>query len=180
MTFKKLLLLSLPLVLASCSTIDKKDCDKDMYELGLRHGRMGSPTKFTDDIRSVCSNRTPNVDLERYERGFTMGWIEYCRPINALLLGKADDQYVSYCPENKENIFREKYFIGKRISELKAQADELNDEIIDVRIDAASDEKATFELKKLEKNLDEVNRNIQQLEIEGLKDSLTLINHLGH
>ena len=116
MTLKYFILL-LPLLLTACSSIDKRDCDKDMQELGLRHGRMGSPKKFTDDIRNICSNRQPPVDLERYEKGFTLGWIEYCRPVNALLLGKADDQYVSYCPENRENVFHEKYLIGKRISD---------------------------------------------------------------
>jgi hypothetical protein len=179
MTLKNLICL-LPLVLTACSSIDKRDCDKDMHELGLRHGRMGSPRKYTEEIRGVCSNHNPPIDLERYEKGFTIGWIEYCRPVNALILGKADDRYVSYCPENRENVFREKYYIGKRISELKIQVDELNDEIADVRIDAANDDKAAFELKKLEKSLDEINRDIQNLEIEGLKDSLTLINHIGH
>lgn len=168
------------LLLTACSTIEKRDCDKNMHELGLRHGRMGSPQKFTDEIRRVCSNRQPPVDLESYESGFTLGWIEYCRPMNALILGKADDQYVSFCPENRENIFREKFLIGKRISELKSQEESLLDEIADARIEAVTNEQTSSDLRKLEKNLSDLQKDIQQLEIEGLKDSLTLINHIGY
>jgi len=178
MRFKHFFLF-LPLILSACSSIDKRDCDKDMHELGLRHGRMGSPKKFTDEIRRVCGNRQQPVDLQRYENGFALGWVEYCRPMNAFVLGKADEDYISYCPENRETIFREKFLIGKRISELKTQEEILNDELMDLRIDAVTNERAASELSKTEKTLFELRKDIQQLEIEGLKDSLTLINHIG-
>lgn len=168
----------LPLLFASCSTIDKKDCNTDMHELGLRQGRMGSPKKYTDEIRNVCRNRQPFVDLQQYELGFKKGWIEFCRPANALAMGKADDPYASFCPENRENLFREKYLIGKQIHELKDQEEELAEEIESLRTDHEKDDDSLAELKRLEKDLVDLRRNIQQLEIKGLRDTLTLINQL--
>jgi len=166
------------LALSSCSTIDKKDCSKDMFELGLKQGQMGSPQKYTDQIRNVCTHHQPPVELDKYEAGFKHGWSDYCRPANALTLGKSAEPYVSYCPENKEVMFREKYLIGKRINELKDIQEEMADELQELRLEASGDNDKLDEIKKKEKDLFELNRTIQNLEIDGLKDTLTLINHI--
>lgn len=166
------------LVLSSCSTIDKKDCSKDMYEFGLKQGQMGSPRKYTDQLRNVCSHHQPPVELDKYEAGFKQGWSDYCRPANALALGKSAEHYVSYCPDSKEVMFREKYLIGKRINELKDMQEEMADELHDLRLEANGDSDKHDEIKKREKDLFELNRTIQNLEIDGLRDTLTLINHI--
>lgn len=166
------------LALSSCSTIDKKDCSKDMFALGLKQGQLGSPRKYTDQIRNVCSHHRPPVELDKYEAGFKEGWNEFCRPSNALAMGKSAEHYISFCPENKEVMFREKYLIGKRINELKDMQEELTDELHDLRLEANGDNDKHDEIKKREKDLFELNRTIQNLEIDGLRDTLTLINHI--
>ena len=178
MNFKTLICL-LPLALTvSCSTIDKKDCQTDMHELGLRHGRMGSPKIYTDQIRNVCSHLGPKLDLEQYELGFKKGWDEYCKPINALALGKADDMYASFCPSQREPVFREKFLIGKQIHELRDQEMELIEEWEKLKAETEFDSEQQLTLKRTEKELTDLRKQIQQLEIEGLKDTLTLMNHL--
>ncbi len=177
-TYVASVLLLTALFTTGCSSIDKKDCQSDMTEMGLKHGRMGSPKKFTDQLRSICSGGGHVIDLEKYEKSFHLGWGDYCTPSNALSLGKTSDPYVSFCPAQKEAIFREKYLIGKRINELKDIEDELMDEITELREDALNGEVPPDEVKKLEKDLIDLRKNRAELEINGMKDSLTLINHL--
>ncbi len=149
-----------------------------MTELGLKHGRMGSPKKFTEQLRNVCAGRESIIDLEKYEKGFELGWTDYCTPSNALSLGKISDPYVSFCPTPKEAMFREKYLIGKRINELKDIENDLMDEISQLREEALRDEASSDEVKKMEKDLSDLRKSLTKLEIDGMKDSLTLINHL--
>lgn len=178
MTLRTIFVLACLLSLSSCSTITKKDCEADMYQFGLNHGRNGSPKKFTEQLRSTCYLSAPPVDLENYEKGFEAGWKEYCRPANALSLGKISDPYVSFCPSEKEAVFREKYLIGKRINELKDIENEMIDELADLREDSADGEAQPEEIRKKEKDLVDIRKSITELEIAGLKDSLTLMNHL--
>ena len=159
------------LFLVSCSTIDKKDCDKDMMTLGLQQGRAGSPKKYTDEIRNVCLSRNPGIDLEAYEKGFYQGWAQYCIPSKAFDMGKKSDRYISFCPPERESQFREKYLIGKHHFELKDTESDIVQKMNSLRPNITKSAMDYDDYTKLQTELDKVRREIQALEVEGRKNN---------
>ncbi len=117
---------SLSLCLLSCSSISRQDCKKDMKSFGYEQGRKGLGD-LSDDIRKVCMRSDSSVDLESYVKGFNMGWSEYCTPLHGLENGLKVDLYKSYCPPEKEALYREKFFIGKTITDKSDQLSDLED-----------------------------------------------------
>jgi peptidoglycan hydrolase CwlO-like protein len=164
--------LALSLMLfSSCSTIHKKDCAKDMNAFGLSQGRLGSPKKYTDELRDKCLGSYPNIDLEAYEKGFYQGWTEYCLPNRAFEMGKKSDIYVSFCPIERESMFRQKYLIGKHHAELKDVEQEIMDKLEEIKPTIKESATNFDDFTKLQKELEKVKRDIQALEVEGLQNS---------
>lgn len=171
MSFRLLALLSLFILTSSCSTISKKDCGKDMNALGLSQGRAGSLKKYTDELRDTCMASTPGIDLEAYEKGFYQGWMEYCLPNKAFEMGKRSDRYLSFCPAEREALFREKYLIGKHHAELKDVETDIQDKLEEIKPHINENPSTLDDYTKLQKELDKIRREIQALEVEGLKST---------
>ncbi len=141
-----------------------------MSEFGLSQGRAGSPKKLTDQIRSKCSSKTPKLDLEAYELGFMQGWREYCLPNNAFDLGKKSDPYVSFCPSESENYFRNSYLLGKKHFELKDMEAELEDQISGLKENVNTSSEDFTEYTRLKNELERLKKEIQAVEVEGRKN----------
>lgn len=169
MSLRALALMSLSFLVMSCSTISKKDCSKNMHELGLTQGRAGSPKKYTDKLRDTCFVQRPDIDLEGYEKGFYQGWSEYCLPNKALELGKRSDRYFSFCPPEREASFREVYLIGKNIAEQKDVETEMMEKLEEMKPHISESATNLDDYTKLQKELDKVRRDIQALEVKGMK-----------
>ena len=171
MSLRLLALISVPFLLISCSTISKKDCGKDMHALGLSQGRAGSPKKYTDQLRDTCFTQKPDIDLLGYEKGFAQGWSEYCLPNKGFELGKRSDRYFSFCPPEREASFREKYLVGKHHAELKDVESDIVEKMEEMK-PHISDSATNFDdYTKIQKELDKVRREIQALEVEGMKNN---------
>ena len=155
----------------SCSTINKKDCDKDMMTLGLQQGRSGSPKKYTDDLRNTCMAKNPNINLEAYEKGFYQGWTEYCLPNRAFEMGKKADRYYSFCPAEREEQFRAKYLVGKHHIELKDTESDIVQKMNDIRPDITKSAADYDIYMKLQQELDKIKREIHALEVEGSRNT---------
>lgn len=155
----------------SCSTVTKKDCSRDMQAFGLSHGRNGSPEKYTDALRDKCLGSHPDINLEAYEKGFSQGWIEYCMPSRAFDMGRLSDRYISFCPVERESMFRQKYLLGKNYAELKDIEDELTEKMDDIRPNINTSTAVNDEYNKLRLELDKVKRDMQAVEVEGKKNN---------
>lgn len=140
-----------------------------MHELGLDHGKKGM-SKLTDELRSVCSSEANPIALDRYESGFNMGWSSYCTTFNGFNMGRKGDIYKSFCPNDKEDLFREKFLIGKKVYEKKDQVIEIEEKIQDLTssIDKDSSASSLDELKKIQDYLLSLKREIQSLEQQGM------------
>lgn len=171
MSLRALSLMSLPFLLLSCSTISKKDCGKDMHALGLSQGRAGSPKKYTEKLRDACFTQNPEIDLIGYEKGFYKGWSEYCLPNKAFELGKHGDRYFSFCPPEREASFREKYLVGKHHAELKDVETDIMDKLEEMKPHNSESASNFDDYTKLNKELDKIRREIQALEVEGMKNN---------
>lgn len=155
----------------SCSSISKKDCSKNMMDLGLTHGRSGSQKNYLEDVRKLCSDRNPTLDLEAYQKGFETGWTEFCLPHKGFEIGKRGDRYISFCPKERESQFREKYLVGKRVFELKDTEEEMVEKMEELKptIETVSTDFDDYNKIKLE--LESVKRELQVLEVEGIRDT---------
>lgn len=171
MSLRALAFISLSFLFLSCSTISKKDCDKDMHALGLSQGRVGSPKKYTEKLRDTCSAHKPDIDLLGYEKGFSQGWSEYCLPNKAYEFGKRGDRYFSFCPPEREASFREKYLVGKHHAELKDVETDIIDKIEEMKPHINESASNFDDYTKLSKELDKIRREIQALEVEGMKNN---------
>ncbi len=170
-----LLLISQLLLPVACSSINQSDCKRDMLTFGREHGAKGL-IKLTDEIQKVCQNYEPHVDLEKYENGFNQGWAQYCTPLSGFENGRKGDLYKSFCPVDKEEIFREKYLIGKKIFEKNDLEIELEDKIKSLSSSGELDLAAKSELSKLKEVLINLKREIQRLEQNGRKPIHTSID----
>lgn len=142
-----------------------------MKELGLSHGKIGSPKKYTDELRDTCMGPNPTIDLESYEKGFYQGWMEYCLPNRAFDMGKRADRYISFCPAEREASFREKYLLGKHHFELKDVEEEIAARMEELKPTINTSTADLDEYSKLQKELDKTRREIQAIEVEGAKNS---------
>ena len=154
------------ITLVSCSSISKEDCKKDMRSLGIEHGKRGM-SSLSDDVRSTCNNSNFIADLEQYDKGFNIGWSLYCTPRNGFESGKKGDTYKSFCPTEKEDLFHEKFLIGKKVYEKKDQVSEFESRINDLTPNAEHDLGAKEELTKTKEFLLNLTREIQTLERQG-------------
>jgi hypothetical protein len=138
-----------------------------MKALGLEHGRKGL-NNFTDDVRSTCSKNEPPINLEAYAAGFNMGWSTYCTPFNGFDMGRKGDVYRSFCPPEKEDLFHEKFLIGKKVYEKKDQVLDTEEKIKDLSAGGDKDAATKDELKKNQDDLLVLKREIQALEQKGM------------
>lgn len=130
--------------------------------MGLDHGRRGM-SSLSEEIRKVCITSTQTVDLEAYQKGFYVGWSNFCTPFRGFSMGAAGDIYKSYCPPEKEALFHEKFLIGKEVYEKKDQVTELEAKIKNL----SGNPNFKDEMKKYENDLMVLNREIQALEQKG-------------
>ena len=160
-----LLLISLALI-TSCATISKSDCKKEMKSFGREHGLKGL-AKFTDEIQKVCINAQNSVDLEGYEKGFLIGWSEYCTPMNGFLLGSRAETYKSFCPQDKEDLFHEKYLVGKKLYDKKDQLQDLKELYLSLSKGSPSDTSGQSQINPLKQEIQKLEQEIQMLDQVG-------------
>jgi len=165
-----LALVALSFLLNSCSSINSRDCSKNMYDFGHSQGMIGSPKKLTNQIRSKCSSLVPNIDIESYEKGFMQGWREYCLPNHAFDLGKKSDVYVSFCPNESEQYFRNSYLLGKKHYELKDLEGDLEERLSELKESAKDNSESYSELNRIQNELEHIKKEIQAVEVEGRKN----------
>ena len=161
-----ILAILLTILVSSCSTISRSDCKKDMFSFGKDHGLKGL-SKLTDDIRKVCVRSDATVDLKAYEDGFLLGWSSFCTSFHAYESGRKAETYLSFCPEAKENLFREKYLIGKKVYDKSEQVLDLEDRIENFKKKTQLNTNEQIELARLKEELQLLKRDIQLLEVKG-------------
>jgi hypothetical protein len=165
---KKLILVLNVLFISSCSNlITKEDCKKDMLNMGLDHGKRGL-SNLSDNIRRACDSGEQTISLEDYQTGFNRGWSAYCTSFNGFVMGKKGDNYKSFCPIEKEELFHEKFLIGKKVYEKKDQVIEVEEKIKELNQNTEKDLSTKDELNKAEEYLRELKREIQSLEQKGM------------
>ena len=63
---------------SGCAAINEGDCRADMYQLGLRDGRMGAGSQI-ERYAGRCAASGASADSSRYAEGYAAGFAQ--RPI---------------------------------------------------------------------------------------------------
>lgn len=142
-----------------------------MREFGYDHGRKGL-NNLIEDVRKTCSRQGPALDLAKYQTGFEAGWTEYCTPFNGYRIGAKGDLYKSYCPPEHENLFHERFLIGKTVYDKKDQAKELEEKILNLSEEGKdlTSPSTHDELNHYRSQLRDLNKEIQALEQQGMSN----------
>lgn len=142
-----------------------------MRDFGYDQGRKGQSNQL-EDIRKTCLGRNPDINLTAYQAGFEAGWSEYCTPFNGYRMGAKGDIYKSFCPTEHEDLFHERFLIGKKVYDKKDQARDLEEKIMDLSKSGKDlTSPATHdELARYKNDLRDLNKEIQALEQQGLSN----------
>ena len=138
--------------------------------MGLEQGKKGM-ANLSDDIRRVCGGDKLAASLEAYQNGFNTGWSTFCTSFHGFEMGKKGDIFKSYCPVEKEILFREKYLIGKMVYEKKDQLLDFEDKVKELTTQTEKNPNSSAlkdELKLYKDNWNSLKREIEFLELKGL------------
>ncbi|MGL4250750.1 MAG: DUF2799 domain-containing protein [Aeromonas sp.] len=124
----KILLLSLPVLLAGCSALSEDECrTMSWYNLGYQDGSQGKTRMTTRDYVSSCSEYGLRVDEAEWKRGYDKGLELYCIPELAYSKGKEGQTYLGVCPNDAS--FLKQYQRGYEEYQLATRMREIRDEL---------------------------------------------------
>jgi len=124
----KILLLTLPLLLAGCSSLSEDECrTMSWYNLGYQDGEQGKTRNQARDYVSTCSEYGLKVDEAEWKRGYDKGLELYCIPELAYSKGKEGQEYRGVCPNDAS--FLKQYQRGYEEYQLATRLREISDEL---------------------------------------------------
>lgn len=95
----KILLLTLPLLLAGCSSLSEEECRAmSWYNQGYQDGEQGKTRTATRDYKQTCGEYGLRVDEDEWQRGYAKGLELYCIPELAYSKGREGNEYLGVCP----------------------------------------------------------------------------------
>lgn len=108
-----LLLIVCAVVLASCATLNKTECEQaDWHAIGARDGAAGyKPDRIAVHTRA-CAKHNIGSDTDAYQAGFNTGLNEFCQPPIAYRLGLEVESYHYLCPADRQKPFLISYTKG--------------------------------------------------------------------
>ena len=145
------------LLQAGCATLNEEEClNADWRSIGCEDGARGARPSRIGQHRQACAEYAIQPDLDAYNAGHKQGLKTYCRPGNGYHAGLKGSSYNNVCPAALERGFLQAYKAGHHIYKLETQIRSLAGQI-----------------KKEEKELDEVKTQLGQLEAELVSDGVS-------
>ena len=149
--FPKILLLTLPLLLAGCSSLSEEECRAmSWYNLGYQDGsraRPGPPPVTTS--RPAVS--TVSGWTKTSGRGLRQGLELYCIPELAYSKGREGHEYLGVCPNDTSFLTqfergRQEYLLEQRLGELQQELERTEQDIyqLDQQIRSENDSSADY------------------------------------
>jgi hypothetical protein len=137
--FRSMIFVLLPLLIASCTTLDESECaTADWRAIGLEDGARGRPAADIASHREACAEYGVTPDLAAYQSGHQMGARQFCTAHNGFRQGRAGRAYHGVCPDDLAVSFRAAYNTGLNLHNLDANISILHREVGDLRKDLAA------------------------------------------
>ncbi len=105
------------LLLSSCSTMGKRECQSGEWQkAGYSDARKGLASSRFSKHAQACAKHAVESDENLYKQGYSKGLKEYCRPEIGLIKGREIQDYLGICPVDLEADFLQGYFDGLNIA----------------------------------------------------------------
>ena len=123
----KILLLTLPFLLAGCSSLSEEECRAmSWYNQGYQDGEQGKTRSATRDYQKTCGEYGLKVDEAEWQRGYAKGLELYCIPELAYSKGREGSEYLGVCPNDTSFLTqfergRKEYLLEQRLGELQQE-----------------------------------------------------------
>lgn len=146
-----------------CTSPSKNSCSQqDWYEIGRTDGAKGQQEINLSKQFRACSQGDKHKAMDLYNNGRNLGLAMYCRPHNALELGKLAQPYKFVCPAELEQEFLNSYKKGRKIRRITIKNTRLENEINQYKkkINRSNDHSLILEIKNRQK---QINKNKNQL-----------------
>ncbi len=121
-----LLLVSSISLIASCTTMSKRECETaDWNKVGYRDALVGwTATDAFKRRKNDCSEYGAEANKDEYASGYTAGLKTFCTYEGGIAFGHSEASYRDQCPKQLETEFLKGYRLGLAESErdsLKAE-----------------------------------------------------------
>ena len=112
---KLFFLLSLPVILASCATLNKSEClDANGQAIGLEDGSNGRDKTYAHKHDKACGEYGVKPDIAQYQVGYEAGLVRFCTAGMGYWLGDSGQEYKDVCPVGLRGDHLKGYEIGHR------------------------------------------------------------------
>ena len=119
----------LAVLLQGCATMSEDECrSADWREVGYRDGAAGYPRSRVESHEEACNKIGIGVARDDYFRSREKGLREYCRPENAVQLGRQGAGYAGVCPPDMAPAFERNYEAGRSVYEAWRRVENLEGE----------------------------------------------------
>lgn len=147
--FPRLLLLTLPLLLAGCSSLSEEECRAmSWYNQGYQDGTEGKTRAASGNYSKTCGEYGLKVDEAEWQRGYAKGLELYCIPELAYSKGREGNEYLGVCPNDTTFLTqfergRKEFLLAERLGELQQELERTERDIyqLDQQIRAENDAK---------------------------------------
>ena len=97
--FKLFFLISIPVVLTSCATLNKSEClSADWQAIGLKDGSYGRDVTYIQKHGKACGEYGVKPDIAQYQLGYKAGLARFCTTSKGFWLGESGQDFKDVCP----------------------------------------------------------------------------------
>lgn len=123
-SIKLLFLISIPVILASCATLNKSEClNADWQAIGLEDGSAGRDATYVQKHGKACSEHDSVPDVEQYQLGYEAGLERFCTARMGLWLGETGQDFKDVCPAELGGDYLKGYEKGHRFFRMLEEID---------------------------------------------------------
>ena len=127
-----LLLVTLSLLITSCSTMNKSEClTADWRTIGFGDGAKGEPATMISRHRSACAEHGVTPNLNAYNSGRNDGLAQYCIPSTGYNKGLSGSRYNGICRDHNEPAFLEALNFGLAVHKEEATLSQMKRALYD-------------------------------------------------
>ena len=113
--FKNLILTPFVLLISSCSTQTKVQCENTKWhQRGVQMALDGQTKESQNEFVNQCSSQGVAIDQAKFDQGYAYGLKLFCRPDHGYQYGLQGFEYREICDVKKRAAFLEKYLLGRK------------------------------------------------------------------
>lgn len=163
-------LLGALLCFAGCAPMSESDCQTvNWSQRGIDDGTRGysrdSYLQYTQD----CQQYSVSVNAEDYLAGWDSGIQNYCSRDNGWKVGNNGGTYSKNCPSEIEAEFYSAYQLGRNVSQRKAESQNIQNELNEVRDDLSRENLSDDKRKRLKREKKRLKDELEEAQAESYK-----------